>query len=157
MVSVLPHDLKISTGILVAIILLSILILLGCSTLAICYFRKRTCFHQNAGITSTVQLSLKNRRKACDDIYSYIVDVEENALSDHLHPRTSETLPPSVPLNCTENEIIRPAKHDAQNERYYFDGEVPEQPYINVVADNASKHSPIDLPKTLSENGGLSK
>ena len=53
---------------------------------------------------------------------------------------------------------MRPAKHDAQNEvEYYFDDEVPEQPYINVESENASKHSSKDLPKTLSESGGLSK
>ena len=64
MVSVLPHDSKIGTGILVAIILLSILTLLGCSTVAICYFKKKACFHQETVIKTTDELSRKDGRNA---------------------------------------------------------------------------------------------
>ena len=77
MVSVLQHDSKIGTGMLVAIILLSILALLGCSTVAICYFRKMACFHQEIGIQSTDELSHEDGRKICDNAYDKIEDVEE--------------------------------------------------------------------------------
>ena len=72
MVSALPHDERMSTGILVAIILLSILILLVCSTLAICYIRRKDCFHQKTRIQTINELSRKSGRDGCNDTCSGI-------------------------------------------------------------------------------------
>lgn len=143
MVSVLSHDSKNGAGMLVAIALLSILILIVCTTVAICYCRKNDCFGQKAGTTSTNELMLNGGSEGHNST--------NQAESRCLHQSLPTTPPPSVPPNLLDNDLIHHADFDSSHEaRYFALIKIPEQPHMIRLPNNPEQQSSIDLSQAPS-------